>query len=258
MTKMIKAILFDSGRVLNGPRTGHWFITPNFFKYIDKNSFDSIPSSQLKEAFSKASQYVSQQKLIVNLDEEFYHFREYYRILFDNLKSLNVGKKEVENVTMDLVYNTEKYKFYEDVYEEIPRLSKKYKLAVVSDAWPSLEKVFIEAGLREYFSSFVISSILGTNKPNELMYTTAIDELDVSTDEVVFIDDNLINCDGAKELGINSFLMCRDFKYYLYYKLIYKKYKVIRNLNKFENILNSLYRGEKDEQKYANRDYEKL
>lgn len=32
----VKAILFDSGRTLNVPRTGHWFITPNFMKIIDR------------------------------------------------------------------------------------------------------------------------------------------------------------------------------------------------------------------------------
>lgn len=30
MENDIKAILLDSGRVLNGPVTGHWFITPKF------------------------------------------------------------------------------------------------------------------------------------------------------------------------------------------------------------------------------------
>lgn len=30
----IKAILFDSGRILNIPKTGHWFIPPNFMKII--------------------------------------------------------------------------------------------------------------------------------------------------------------------------------------------------------------------------------
>ena len=38
----IKAILFDSGRVLNEPVTGHWFITPNFWKYVDINTFYNL------------------------------------------------------------------------------------------------------------------------------------------------------------------------------------------------------------------------
>lgn len=237
MEKKIKAILIDSGRVLNEPITGHWFITPNFFKYVDKKTFDAIPSSKIKMAFSKGTEYISKQKSIVNLDEEYFHFRKYYDIFFNYLPELSVSNIKIENVTKDLVFNPDKYGFYKDVYDEIPRLSKQYKLAVVSDAWPSLEEVFIKAGLRDYFSSFIISSVLGTNKPDELMYKTAIDELGVSAEETVFIDDNIINCDGAKKLGINSFLMCRDYKYYLYLKLTCRKYKVIRSLEKFEKII---------------------
>lgn len=66
------------------------------------------------------------------------------------------------------------------------------------------------------------------------MYRTTIDELGVSTDEVDFINHNIINCDEAKELSVNSFLMCRNFKYYMYYKLKCRKYKVIRSLKNFE------------------------
>lgn len=35
----VKAILFDSGRTLNVPRTGHWFITPDFIDIIGKTKF---------------------------------------------------------------------------------------------------------------------------------------------------------------------------------------------------------------------------
>jgi len=153
------------------------------------------------------------------------------------LPELSTNSSEIESIAKDLVFNPDKYGFYKDVYDEIPRLSKKYKLAVVSDAWPSLEEVFIKADLRDYFSSFIISSKLGTNKPNELMYKTAIDELGISAGEAVFIDDNIINCDGAKKLGINSLLMCREFKHYLYLKLTSRKYKVIRSLEKIEKVI---------------------
>ena len=38
----IEAILFDSGRVLNFPQTGHWFVSPKFFYYVDKVTFENI------------------------------------------------------------------------------------------------------------------------------------------------------------------------------------------------------------------------
>lgn len=91
MEKKIKAILIDSGRVLNEPVTGHWFITPNFFKYTDKITFDAIPPSNVKMAFSKATEYISKQKSIINLGEEYLHFRKYYDIFFNYLPELSLS-----------------------------------------------------------------------------------------------------------------------------------------------------------------------
>lgn len=71
----VKAILFDSGRVLNRPTTGHWFITPNFFEYVDKQKFDSIKKSKRNNAFSKAYEYIDKQKFILTESDEYTHFR---------------------------------------------------------------------------------------------------------------------------------------------------------------------------------------
>lgn len=38
----IKGILFDSGRDLNQSSTGHWFISPNFLKYVDERKYNAI------------------------------------------------------------------------------------------------------------------------------------------------------------------------------------------------------------------------
>ncbi|MDT3429123.1 putative hydrolase of the HAD superfamily [Paenibacillus forsythiae] len=229
--KEIKAILFDSGRVLNGPRTGHWFITPNFFNFIDDKKFRSIDKKSRDRAFHNANAYISKQNLIRNEAEEFYHFAEYYRIFSDELSELGLTDDLIKLIATDLVYNYEKYKFYTDVIELIPELSRTYKLAVVSDAWPSLDNVFRRAGLRDYFSSFIISSVIGVSKPHELMYRAALEELNMSPNEVLFIDDNVRNCDGAEQLGIRSIVLSRDWKLYFYNKMTCKKHDVVRNLN---------------------------
>ena len=236
-SQKIKVILIDSGRVLNGPITGHWFITPNFFNYVDKKSFDLINESKRNDAFNIAGNYISKQNLIITEEEEYRHFLEYYKIFFDKLPELKMDEEKIEAVTRDLVYNYDKYKFYKDVLEIIPELSKNYKLAVVSDAWPSLENVFKQVGLRDYFSSFIISSVKGISKPNEMMYKLALDELSVSPEEAIFIDDSIKNCDGAQRIGIKSFVLCRDWKTYAYNKFLCKRYIVIRNLKDIVKIM---------------------
>ncbi|WP_160675422.1 HAD-IA family hydrolase [Clostridium sp. C8-1-8] len=230
INKHIKAVLLDSGRVLNYPKIGHWFITNNFFKYVDLEKYKKIDKNKINNGFSKAQEYIIKQDFIKTEHDEYNHFYEFYRIFSNELKELNLTVSAIEALAKDLVYNYEKYTFFEDAKEVIPKLSENYKLAIVSDAWPSLENVFVHAGLRKYFSSFIISSKLGVTKPNELMYKSAINELNFEAEQCIFIDDNINNCDGAKKLGIESLLLCRDKKSYVYNKVTCKRHKVIKSL----------------------------
>ena len=121
----------------------------------------------------------------------------------------------------------------------IPKLSKKYKLAIVSDAWPSLLDVYRKTGLDAYFSQIVISSILGTSKPDKEMYLTPLRALHIEPGEAIFIDDSIINCLGAAELGIETFLLVRQKRSYIVKKIksIGKGYTVIQSLKQIEKFL---------------------
>ncbi|MCL6604586.1 MAG: HAD-IA family hydrolase [Paenibacillus sp.] len=231
MGSAIKAILFDSGRVLNCPVTGHWFISPNFFNFVNEEKFKSLDLKIRNNAFHKANSYISKQNLIKDEDEEFYHFTEFYRIFSTELPQLKWDDNLIKSIAFDLVTNYKKYRFYKDASDLIPELSRSYRLAVVSDAWPSLDNVFKQAGLRDYFSSFIISSTKGVTKPHELMYKTALEELEVSPSEAIFVDDNIRNCDGAEKLGVNSIVLCRDIRQYLFNKITSPRHSIVRNLN---------------------------
>lgn len=212
--KNIKAFLFDSGKVLNRPASGHWFIPPQFFEYIDEDVFRNLDGSIIAAAFAMANSYIMKQKQIMSKGEEYLYFVNFYSIFAENVQELEITQNEIELLAKDLVYNDEKYIFYNDAISVIPKLRKKYKLGIVSDAWPSLLDVYKKANMDIYFDSFVISSMIGVTKPNEKMYLTALEKLGILPSEAIFIDDNLDNCKGAMELGIRSILLCRDKKKY--------------------------------------------
>lgn len=229
----IKAILFDSGRVLNSPRTGHWFMPPNFYTFVDRKKFDDIDINYIENAFSKGMEYLNDNPLILTEEEEFNHFVEFYGIFSRELPALELSKNDIVEIAKDTVYNDEKFYFHDDVFEVIPQLSQRYKLGVVSDTWPSLDRVFRNVGLRDYFSAFIMSSVLGVVKPNEMMFNTALVELDIRPEEALFIDDNIKNVKGASKLGINSILMLRDENYKIDTEFLY-----INNLRDLHDILN--------------------
>ena len=207
--KNIKAILFDSGRVLNRPLTGHWFMPPNFFKYVDKDKFEALDINKIEKAFYKGGKYFHNHPLILTEIEELEHFLEFYNVFAKELPELGLSEEYILEIAKDTVYNDDKFEFFEDVFKVIPKLSQHYKLGVVSDTWPSLERVFKNAGLRKYFSSFVMSSVLGVLKPHELMFSTALSELNIKPEEAIFIDDNIVNVEAAIKLGMHGIVILR-------------------------------------------------
>jgi putative hydrolase of the HAD superfamily len=230
MNEPIKAILLDAGRVCNYAATGHWFIPPNFFEFIKPVNWEHVRDIERAAAFAQAKETLDMYPLVPTKEEEFTVFVDYYSTFFRSIPRLKAAPEQIEGIARDLVNNPEKYAFYPDALEMIPRLAAGYKLAVVSDSWPSLEDVFVHAGMRDHFSAFIISSQIGVRKPDPRMFNAALDALGVKPEEALFVDDHKKNCDGARTLGLQTALLCRDQVEYLFYRWTVKTHRVIRSL----------------------------
>ncbi|MBX4269595.1 HAD-IA family hydrolase [Clostridium estertheticum] len=224
-TKGIKAIIFDSGRTLNVPTTGHWFITPNFYNIIGNSQFN-YSYKQLDDAMGKASVHINKILLVENEEQEFFMFKEFYKIVLDEINYPKVNNEIIELLARDNVYNDEKFLFFDDVESSLKKLKEKYLLGVVSDTWPSLERVFINKKLRQYFSTFIMSSIHGSCKAEKILFKIAIEELDIKPQEALFVDDSEQNLDAGKEFGMTPILIDRYDR-----KNLQSKYPIIRSLN---------------------------
>jgi len=221
----IKAILFDSGRTLNAPRTGHWFITPNFFNIINDTSFQ-YTEEQLNEAMNKACDHINKMLLVKTEEDEFAMFKEFYEIVLKEIKYTSINEEIINSLASDNVYNDDKFYFFDDVEPGLKRLKDKYILGVVSDTWPSLERVFINKSLRKYFSTFVMSSIYGSYKAEKVLFKIAIEEIGVKPEEVIFIDDSESNLIAAEDFGMIPILIDRYDR-----NDIESKYPIIKSLN---------------------------
>jgi len=221
----IKAILFDSGRTLNVPRTGHWFITPNFFNIINDTSFQ-YTEDQLSEAMNKACDHINKMLLVKTEEDEFAMFKEFYEIVLKEIKYASINEEIINSLASDNVYNDHKFYFFDDVEPGLQRLKDKYILGVVSDTWPSLERVFINKSLRKYFSTFVMSSIYGSYKAEKVLFKIAIEEIGVKPEEVIFIDDSESNLVAAEDFGMIPILIDRYDR-----NDIESKYPIIKSLN---------------------------
>lgn len=204
--KKVKAILFDSGRTLNVPRTGHWFITPNFMKIIHREDF-TFTDEDMDNAMSKACEHINKILLVKTEEEEYSMFKEFYEIVLKEINYPNINNEVLELLAKDNVYNDDKFLFFDDINESLNILKDKYLLGVVSDTWPSLERVFINKDLRKYFSTFVMSSVHGSNKSEKVLFKIAIEELGIKPEEAIFVDDNESNLEAAEEFGMIPILI---------------------------------------------------
>jgi FMN phosphatase YigB (HAD superfamily) len=85
-----------------------------------------------------------------------------------------------------------------------------YRMGVISDTFPSLNLTLEAAGLADFFQCFVCSDQVGVMKPEPLIYQTALDLLNVSAEESLYVDDYDVEADGARNLGFTAFHICRD------------------------------------------------
>lgn len=232
----IKGVLLDSGYVLIYPtQANNWFVSPNMTKIL--NITDENELNKIKNITQGAQFILDRHALVLDKDAEIACFEDYYTyILNEYNSSLDIPTLAYE-LAVDLTTNPLKYAFFEDSKPVISELSKQFKIALVSDAWPSMRMIYDYNDMTKYFDCMVISSELGILKPNPIMYTTALEKLNLKPEECVFLDDNISNCIGAKKLGITPILVSRNHDDYIKNSKQYKDYINIENLQQLKGLL---------------------
>jgi len=95
---------------------------------------------------------------------------------------------------------------YRGVDKLIKKLSKTHVLGILSNTnklhWEIFQKKFKFINLiKNKFLSFEIGEI----KPDEKIYKFVIEQLKCKPEEIIYFDDNIINVEAAKKIGIKSY-----------------------------------------------------
>ena len=223
----IRNIIFDNGGVLAEPRTGHWFMTTNFWNII---ALDKETNKDIIKETMKKYQYMLTQEPKTEL-EEYNMFSNFYYKVLEEINYNNLNKEIANQLASDCVYNDNKYLFYDDVDEEIKNLSKKYNLYMITDAWASSYRVLDNRNISKYFKNIMVSSIESKTKLEGLFEIFLEKNKNVAPQESIFIDDRSDILDKAKECGFNVLLMDRARK------CMDNKYNIIYELNDIEKVL---------------------
>ena len=211
-----KYIILDFGKVIAGPTTGHWDISPKFLELIDINKIDMDKFNSLRKKY----QDILSEK-VINLEEEYNMFFRFYDGI---LSGFNYSKDIAKKIAYDRTYNFEKYTLYDNIYNELDILKQKYKLILLTDNWPCVIDYLNEYNLYNYFVKIYVSSFYGVEKKDKVFFDYPLNEFNIKVGEALFIDDNELNLHIAKEKGLDVMLMDRENE------IKDSKYKIINNL----------------------------
>lgn len=187
------------------PVNNDWFINRKFREHADVDLLASLPHRDA--AISEAMQYLDDHHLLSGEAEELEQFRMFYSMIANRLPELGLSKDAVDEIAQCKVFDTDNYIFYDGVKAVFEELRRDYKLGIISDTWPSIERILGSAGLSELFDVKVYSYQHGVSKPHPRLYETALARMGLPARQTVFIDDWEPNLDAADALGIQPVLM---------------------------------------------------
>ena len=200
-----KVIFLDVGYTLDAPASGDWMIT-NKFKEIAGDRIKGIEPEEIKRAKYVGIDFLEKNHLLNTMEEEYEQDIEFYSIISKEL-DLGLSMKELEEIAYDRTYNMKNYIAYPGTVDTVKELSKSFKLGIISDTWPSITPQLEYIGVLKYISFETYSCSLGVFKPDKRMYLDALSKCGVSAEETVFVDDRIVNLEGAAEVGITPILI---------------------------------------------------
>lgn len=200
----IDAIFFDLGWTLVYPSTGFWLYADAALPYLGEGARRKAIERETGKHWQAV---MNEGHLWLSLAQEWNAFYEAYRRTSESL-GLGWTNEVLTEITNDQVYSERFYHVYEGVRELLARLSKRYKLGIISDTVPSVSERLHKLGLLPYFTSITLSCYVDARKPDLRIFENALLNTGVAGDRAVFIDDLAPNLDAIGTLGVQGVQIC--------------------------------------------------
>ena len=102
------------------------------------------------------------------------------------------------------------WELYPEVLEVLEQLHSRHQLAIISNFDGRLRMILEHLGISRYFASVVISSEVGADKPDPLIFRRALDLSHIAAHEALHVgDDPVRDWEGAAAAGIAVFKLDR-------------------------------------------------
>ena len=205
----MKTLIFDVGGVLVYPRLGEWHIPYRAAEILGPERARDMQTEAFRRAHTACMPWLNEGRVVMDLETERLLRRGFVMDL-DRAMGWRLTDAEIAALTDDFTDDIDRYGFFDDVKTWLERWSHSYTLGVLSDAMPSILMFLDQYGIAPYFKSAVISTHVGATKPDPRMYAATLRELGhVNPADCVFVDDRLVNIQGARAAGMKAVQMSR-------------------------------------------------
>jgi glucose-1-phosphatase len=188
MSAMIKAIIFDLGKVIFDTS---FYRCLEFWSKVSDKSFDEI-----KSKFSFDGIYENFERNVITPSQ--------FRKQLSEKLGLDISDELFDQGWCSIYLDT-----YPGIESHLKELKKNYRLIALSNTNSIHEKVWSVkyASVLQHFEKVFSSHHMRTRKPEATCYLRVLKDCNLNVSEVIFLDDNAGNTEGAKKLGIHSVLV---------------------------------------------------
>jgi putative hydrolase of the HAD superfamily len=194
--------------VLIYPKSGNWTYPDGYFKHCLEMD---IPGSSERQVENEkiAYAYINKIQSVTSINEEYGIFNEFYKMIFSDI-DIKETAEFCSKITQEMVHNYNNYCLYDDVKKCLSAIHEKFRLGIISNAFPSLRNNYEAKGILKYFDHMVISSEHGMKKDDINLFIKALENIKEKPNECLFIDDSVENCRNAKKAGMFAVVMDRN------------------------------------------------
>lgn len=210
---VIKAVLFDFGGTLfdyHPPNNEIWARVAKQFGY----SIHSEEPGLIKAIVDQRERFESLRVAVIDGKKNKITPDDWHEMNRITLRSLGIDDPEAVSVVSQMFdKRIGQFKIYPDTEDTLLKLkSEGIKLALVSNVSPDLaiprRSILKEHGIHDLFSTIILSSEVGIEKPDPVIFNQALEKLGIDDPvEVIHVGDDIItDVRGSREAGINPVL----------------------------------------------------
>lgn len=204
----MKNLIFDAGGVLVWPRLGQWNLPFRAAEILGPERAADLTTDRFNHARDRLLYWLDESRLVTDLEHERL-LRRGFVLELNRAMGWHMSDAEITALTDDFTDNINRYGFFDDLVPWLTRWSKQYRLAVLSDAMPSIILFLEQYGIAPLFSEIVISTHVGATKPDPRMYAEVLRRLNADPADCLFVDDRACNVEGAVRCGLRAVQMSR-------------------------------------------------